>query len=178
MELRTERLLLRPFTPDDLTALHSWHSDPEVVRYLFWDVLDLDGARDLLERRLGRVTVPEADGESIHFAVRYGTEVIGDVHLELLSAEQRCAEIGYVFGGAQAGRGFAGEAARELLRFGFDDLALHRIVGKCAAEHRASQAVLRKIGMRQEAHFVEALWVKDAWVSEQEWAILEHEWRG
>ena len=36
--IRTPRLILRPFSPDDLEAVHAYHSDPEVVRYLYWQV--------------------------------------------------------------------------------------------------------------------------------------------
>lgn len=94
-----------------------------------------------------------------------------------VSAEHRCAELGYIFGPEHNGKGYATEAAHELLRFGFEELGMHRIVAHADAEHTASQEVMRRIGMRNEAHFVDNEWLKGRWSSEVVWAILRREWR-
>ena len=57
----------------------------------------------------------------------------------------------------------ATEAARELLRFGFDDLGMHRIFGDCVAENFASARVMEKIGMQREAQLREKAWFKGRW---------------
>jgi RimJ/RimL family protein N-acetyltransferase len=41
----------------------------------------------------------------------------------------------------------------------------------------ASIALFKRVGMRQEAHFVESLWLNDEWVDDVVYAILEREWR-
>ncbi|WP_197285133.1 GNAT family N-acetyltransferase [Sciscionella sediminilitoris] len=183
MRLHTERLLLRPFTEDDLGALHSWDTDPEVVRYLRTGIADLATSEEQLTRRIANTALPRQEGERIHFAVQLaseavGTRPIGEVNLDLVSTEHSYGEIGYVFDPDHNGKGYATEAARELLRFGFDELGLHRITARCYPENHASTAVMRRLGMREEAHYVANEWLKGEWADEGVWAILEREWRG
>ena len=74
------------------------------------------------------------------------------------------------------GRGFATEGGRQMLRLGFEGLGLHRIVCSTDARNEASARVLRKLGMRQEAHLIENEFVKGEWQSELIFAILRDEW--
>jgi RimJ/RimL family protein N-acetyltransferase len=64
-----------------------------------------------------------------------------------------------------------------MLSIGFDRWNLHRMIGRCDARNLASAAVLRRIGMRQEALFRENEWVKGEWTDELVFAILADEWR-
>jgi len=63
-----------------------------------------------------------------------------------------------------------------MLRLGFEQLGLHRIVGRLEARNAASAAVLERLGMRLEAHLRENEWVKGEWQSELVYAMLETEW--
>jgi RimJ/RimL family protein N-acetyltransferase len=74
------------------------------------------------------------------------------------------------------GRGYAREAAVEMLRLGFEGLELHRIVGRCEPRNEPSAALMRRLGMRLEAHLIENEWVKDEWQSECVFAMLRREW--
>ncbi len=109
--------------------------------------------------------------------VRETDTLIGDVSLHLVSDEHRQGEVGYIIHPDHAGRGYATEAVRQLLRIAFDDLGLHRVVGRLEARNLASARVLEKLGMRREALLVENEWVKDEWQSELVYAILDREWR-
>ena len=92
------------------------------------------------------------------------------------SAENATGEIGYVFDPRHAGHGYATEAARALLRLGFAELGLHRIIAWVDARNEASAAVLRRLGLRQEAHFVQSDRFKGEWRDELQFAILASEW--
>ena len=63
-------------------------------------------------------------------------------------------EIGYVFNPDFGGRGFATEAARAMLRLGFEELGLHRIVARVDERNESSARLARRLGMRQEARLV------------------------
>jgi RimJ/RimL family protein N-acetyltransferase len=76
-----------------------------------------------------------------------------------------------------AGQGFATEAAAAMLVLAFDGLGLHRVTARIDARNGASAAVLRKLGMRQEAVLVENEWFKGEWSDEIDFAILDREWR-
>ncbi len=104
-------------------------------------------------------------------------ELVADVVLIWVSAEHRQGEVGYIVHPDRQGRGYATEATRPLLRIAFEDLGLHRVVGRVEARNAASARVLEKLGMRREAHLVENEFVKDEWQSELVYAILDREWR-
>ena len=75
------------------------------------------------------------------------------------------------------GSGYATEAARVLVDYGFGEVGLHRIIGRLEARNIASARVLEKLGMRREALLIENEFVKGEWQSELVYAILEREWR-
>ena len=176
--IATERLRLRPFGPDDLDALVAIHADPEVVRYLYWDVRDRDELRGVLEEKATR-SVLQRPGDALNIAAVLADtgELVGDMTLFWHSEEHRSGEVGYIFNPAYTGRGYATEAARALLRLGFEELGLHRITGRLDGRNTASARVLERLGMRREAHFVENERVKGEWTDEVVYAMLDGEWR-
>jgi RimJ/RimL family protein N-acetyltransferase len=64
-----------------------------------------------------------------------------------------------------------------VLGAGFDRLGMHRIVGRCDARNSASAALMKRLGMRQEAHFVRNEYIKGEWTDELVFAILEDDQR-
>ena len=175
--IATERLLLRPFEPGDLDAFVTMHGDPEVVRYLYFGVRDREALRGVLKEKAGRTKL-EREGDALNLAaVVAGTgELVGDVTLFWRSEEHRGGEVGYILHPAFGGRGYATEAARALLRIGFEALGLHRIVGRLDGRNTASARVLERLGMRREAHLVENEMVKGEWTDELVYAMLDREW--
>ncbi len=79
--------------------------------------------------------------------------MIGEISLIWRSVEDRQGEIGYIFNPDQHGRGYATEAANAMLRYGFEELGLHRIHARCDLRNSASWRVMERLGMRREAHF-------------------------
>ena len=129
---------------------------PEVVQYLYGEVLSRQEAADVLAERVALTSVRE-EGDCLVLAVerRADGRVIGDVALWLRSAEHRQAEIGFVFHPDAQGQGYAREAATALLAVAFGELGAHRVFGRTDARNEASAALMRRLGMRQEAHLRE-----------------------
>jgi RimJ/RimL family protein N-acetyltransferase len=176
--LTTARLILRPFTPDDFDALYDLQSRDEVTRYLLFDTRDHAQVRRSLEEKI-QAAVLSDEGGNLDLAVvlpETGT-VIGDVILFWRSREHRLGEIGYVFHPDHGGKGYATEAAEAMLRLGFDELGLHRVIGRLDGRNTASARVLERLGMRREAQFVRNEFVKGEWTDEIVYAMLEDEWR-
>jgi len=176
--VETDRLILRPFRAGDLDDLYAYHSSPEVTRYLYWDPRDRVQAAEALNRKLSQGRL-DTEGEHLVLAVvrRDRERVIGEVNLLWVSRRHRQGEIGFVFNPDHQGRGFATEAARALLSLGFDDLGLHRIVGRCLAGNLPSARLMERLGMRLEAHFVHGELFKGEWGDELVYAMLDDEWR-
>jgi RimJ/RimL family protein N-acetyltransferase len=176
--LETERLLLRPFVADDFDAVYAIYSRAEVARYLYEEALTEAETRAALEKKTAMDAIRvEGDGLRLAALVKATNELIGDLSLFWQEGGHRQGEIGFVFHPDHQGRGYATEAARSVLRLAFDDLRLHRVVGRTEARNTPSARVMEKLGMRLEAHLVENEWVKDEWQSELVYAILDREWR-
>ena len=150
----------------------------DVCRYLPWMPMDLDQARAKLEQRVRQMHI-EADGDSLVLVAEESdtSQAVGEFMLRLKSLENRQGEIGWSLHPDAQGRGFATEAAREMLRIGFDELGLHRIVAGCDSRNTASLRVMERLGMRREAEFVEYEYFKGEWASEIVCAMVESEWR-
>ena len=176
--LETERLLLRPFEERDLEALHAIHSDESVVRWLYNDVRTPEESRELLAHKIaGAALRGEGEWLSAAVALRQSGELVGDVSLLWASEVHRQGELGFVFHPSHQGNGYATEASRPMLAFAFEELGLHRVVGRLEPRNAGSARVLEKLGMRREAHLVENEWVKGEWQSELVYALLAREWR-
>jgi len=81
--LETTRLTLRPFAAGDFEAVHAMRSDPEVVRYLYGEVLSEDETRDLLARRIGNSAwASEGDWLSAAAVERASGTTVGDLALQ------------------------------------------------------------------------------------------------
>lgn len=178
--VETERLLLRPIDPErDVDAMHAYLSRADVCAYIPPE----PGTREEIAARLARPgrtrSVLTKEGQVLALAVvlKENGALIGDVVLFWHSAEHRTGEIGYVLNPDYHGKGYATEAARALLGLAFDGLGLRRVTARIDQENPASAAVLRKIGMRQEAVLVENEWFKGRWSTEVDFAMLDHEWR-
>jgi RimJ/RimL family protein N-acetyltransferase len=175
--LPTERLLLRPFTDDDLEPLHALQSREDVTRYLYWSPRSREQARELLER-MKRMTAIDDDSDALRLAgvLKRGGALVGDFSLWRTSAEHNQAEIGFIVHPDFHGRGYATEAMRVVLGYGFENVGFHRIVGRCDARNERSTRLMERLGMRREAHLRENEFVKGEWTDELVYALLATEW--
>jgi RimJ/RimL family protein N-acetyltransferase len=175
--IKTARLILRPFTKNDLAAFHAIHAHPDVTRYLYWEPRSrAESAKVLAE--MTEHTVLTEPGQALALAVELVDtgELIGDLTLRWESMEHGNGEIRVVLHPKYHGRGYAAEAGPELLRLGFDGLGLHRIFGRCDGRNIASASLMEGLGMRREAHLRESELVKGEWTDELVYAMLATEW--
>lgn len=195
--LVTERLLLRLMTRDDVDAVYAYQSRADVCRYLLFeprdreqvavkvaehavaDTLDADGSYLQLALEL-RSVPPERDDprEPAKVGSSGAGRVIGDSYFTIVSREHARGEIGWTMHPDFTGQGYASEAAAAVLDLAFDTLGLHRVVAELDVRNDASVALCRRLGMREEAHFVRDMWFKGDWSDTGVYAILAEEWRG
>jgi RimJ/RimL family protein N-acetyltransferase len=175
--LRTERLLLRPLTAGDADAMLAYRSRLDVSRYVPFEPMSRD---DILERIAGQWSRTELTDEGQ--ALTLGAEVAatgqlaGDVILMWHSREHAGGEVGYVLDPARGGHGYATEAAQAMLRLGFEELGLHRIVARIDEDNEPSAKLARRLGLRQEARLVHNEFFKGRWSNELDFAMLADEW--
>lgn len=173
--IKTERLVLRPFTEADEDDMLAFESIPEVARYLFNEPRTrADNAEELALRV--QQTALRKEGDTLMLAIEQGGTVIGYTLLIWLSESNEQGEFGYVLHSDHHGSGYASEASVEMLRLGFEQLGLHRIIGRCDPRNTGSARLMERLGMRKEAHFVESEIFKGEWGGELHYAMLAREW--
>ncbi len=175
--LTTPRLLLRPFAGSDIAAVTVYRGDERVMRFIAGAAETAEEVAAFLQR-----CASYADRQSqtqFRFAIVLTAtgQIIGGSGLDITDEEYREGEIGYHLRADYWGQGFATEAAIALLRFGFEELNLHRLFADCAAENTASARVMQKAGMRQEGHFRENKRIVGQWHDTLLYAMLDREWK-
>ncbi|WP_370250104.1 GNAT family N-acetyltransferase [Nocardioides sp.] len=163
--LRTPRLRLRPVAAHDADALWRLHSDPEVVRY--WDSPAWEDP-SRADAFLARNAALAAEDGGVRTVIVDDAGFVGWVTVCDWSPPHRSARLGYCLAPRSWGRGYATEAARALLAWGFATLDLHRVQAEVDTRHPASARVLEKLGFRLEGTLREDCVVdgvvSDSWV--------------
>jgi len=173
--LETERLRLRLFTLDDEAAVFALVSDPEVARFVRFEAhLTPAETRAFLElvQQYYRRREPFAWAIVRHEDDR----LIGSCGFVSQAVERRSAEIGYWLGKPYWGKGYAVEAARALVRFGFEQMGLERVEAKCFIENSAGQRVIEKLGMKFEGTDSSEM-IKGGYPELRVYGIGRDEWR-
>ena len=152
MILRTPRLFLREFRPEDFDAVHGYGSDPEVVEFMPWGPNTEQDTRDFLNRTIESAATEPREEYVLGVVRRSDERLMGAVGLHLADADDHMAMLGYVYHREAWGRGYATEAARSVMAFGFEVLRLDRVWAGCDPDNHASARVLEKLGMSLEGH--------------------------
>jgi ribosomal-protein-alanine N-acetyltransferase len=147
--LGSERLVLRPFEAADGPMVRALAGREEVAATTL--LIPHPYPQGAAEAWIGTHAAQYERGDGATFAItlREDGRLVGAIGLTI-SAGHNQAELGYWIGVEDWGRGYATEAGRRLLAFGFDDLELDRIHAHHFSDNPASGRVLRKIGMSFE----------------------------
>jgi len=186
----TGRLILRRMLKSDYKDMYEYACQEKVTRYLLWDVHDSEA---YTYKYLQYIQSRYRSGEFFDWAIVLKDpenpageprnlagkgKMIGTCGFTRFHYEHRAAEIGYVLNPAFWGMGIAPEAVSAVLRFGFQELHLHRIEARYMTGNTASRRVMEKVGMTFEGVARESMFVKGDFVSVGTCAILRSEYFG
>lgn len=146
MILETPRLLLRPFTPTDFETLYAVIGDPVTMQF-YPLPFDKQDTLDWIERNMRRFA---EDGSGLRAMVlKSSGEMIGDCGPVWQDVDgQSELEIGYHVRRDQWGRGYATEAARTAMAYGFESFPVERLISLIRPENLPSRRVAEKNGLR------------------------------
>jgi RimJ/RimL family protein N-acetyltransferase len=155
-----------------------YHALPEVQRYLDWKARDRVEARHTLDQ-LRKETILQRPGDTLSLAIvrQSDKRLVGQVSLRWSDATAQQAEVRFVLNAPFRGKGYASEAARAVLDFGFDHSRFHRVFARVDGRNVSSARLLKGLGMRLEAHYREHALFQGEWDEELHFAILDREWR-
>ncbi|MBJ8097768.1 GNAT family N-acetyltransferase [Bacillus cereus group sp. N11] len=169
MEITTERLIIRPFKGTDLQDVFAIYNNDDTCKYLLHNKWTHEDMQKRFDQKLANNVLTT---ESIlSLAVIYRTKVVGDLSVWYTDMKDT-VEIGYSFSNEVAGRGLATEAVSSLVCKLFDEFNVHRIQANLDARNTASQKLCERIGMRQEAHFIQDFWSENEWTDSLVYGML------
>ncbi len=169
--LKSERLDLKPINFSDLEAIHELHSLPETDEFNALGIPEnIEQSRAIVGQWISENQ--KENNQVFTFSINFQSQFIGLIALNLGKEKYKNAEIWYKLHLDFWNKGFATEALKTLINFGFNDLKLHRISAGCAVENIGSIRVLEKVGMTLEGRKRQNLPLKTGWSDNFEYAIL------
>lgn len=176
--IETARLVLRPWTADDVDAIWPVVSDPEFPRLMSWAA-----HRDPAETRewIERVSHVLPSAEEVTWAIEHEGKAIGAIGLHEITWQVRAlrvdrAELGYWLAPASQRRGLMTEAVQAVVRFGFETIGLHKIIVRCLAENVASRRVIEKAAFRWVGRAEDDIWRDGTWHAHLGYELTAPEW--
>ncbi len=145
MNIKTQRLALRPLSLNDLATVHKYSSDSENTKYM------IRLPNETLEETREFLTNAEAEWKKANpsfyeFAVILDNVQIGGIGLYIDETGAN-AEIGWILDKAYHNNGYITEAAFAVIEFAKENLHLRKIVAQCDSRNAASEKVMKKLGM-------------------------------
>ncbi|MGB3080463.1 MAG: GNAT family N-acetyltransferase [Saprospiraceae bacterium] len=174
--INSTRLRLRYILNSDLDSVHHLHSLPETNKYNTLGIPENIG----VTKRIVNEWIEELNKNPIlcySFVIEQKIDNLfaGLIALNLGKPKYRSAEVWFKLLPEFWGKGYATEAVKEIIHFGFHDLNLHRIEAGCAVDNVASIKVLEKTGMILEGRTRKKLPLQNGWADNFEYAILEED---
>ena len=176
MELLTARLRVDALRDDDASALFACRGDPAVARFQGWCPADLAEAREFIGRQSTAAVPVGWFQRAIRLGEGEAAPLIGDLGVDLPADATGAVEFGISIAPAYQGHGYASEVLQALFEQVFGPFGRHRIHASVDPRNLASMAMLRSLGMRQEAHHRQSLWLRGEWVDDAVFAMLSSEW--
>ena len=172
--LETERLILRKITLDDLEDMHQYGSDEEVSKYVTWNTHEtVSDTKDFVEFVINKYKNKQVAPWGIEY--KEDGKFIGTIDFVWWKPNHKVAEIGYVLSKDYWGKGLTTEAARKIIQFGFEEMALVRIQARCNIENTGSARVMEKAGMSFEGIIRKGIFAKGEHYDLKIYSILKEE---
>ncbi|WP_336327930.1 GNAT family N-acetyltransferase [Halovenus sp. HT40] len=168
--VRGEKVRLRPIERDDLSFLSEHRNDPRVWRSLGWPKPENHSQ----EETFFEETV--CDDQSTDLLVTVDDSPVGMVSFNSEATDHDRAELGYWIAPTEQGTGYATDAVRTLVEYGFQQRGFHRIEAEVFERNDASRAVLDRLGFTHEATIREKQWIDGEYRDVEWFGLLRSEW--
>ncbi|MDF2821396.1 MAG: N-acetyltransferase [Clostridiales bacterium] len=181
IKLSTKRLELREFQTSDFEDVHAYGSNIDNIKYMIWGPNNEEDTRNFLEECIGWAEKSPRLHYDFAITLKDSGQLIGGCGI-YLNKDQTEGMLGWILHKDYWKQGYMPEVGKRLLKYGFEELNLHRLYATCNAENYGSYRVMEKIGMRKEAHFIQNRYGRvgsdNKWYDEFHYGMLSEEWRG
>jgi len=176
VRIETERLVLRPLTLQDSEAVCRIFSNPEVTRFLEITPLEVAAEGQALIEYFNAM-YDRGSGVRWGIESRQDGTLIGTCGFHSAELRHLMAEIGYDLAREHWGKGLVPEAARAVLRHGFERMGLNRVQAHVLPEATPSARVLQKLGFQHEGVLRESGYWKGRFHDRVAYSLLRREWQ-
>lgn len=145
-----ERVVLREFRSEDLSAMRAWVNDPDVTRFLSGAYSLRPQTWEQTEDNLRAMLTGDAGGVNMVIAERESLAYLGQVSLFMIDYTARKCEMAIVLSAKNIGRGYGTEALRLILRYAFDQMNMNRVFLTAHARNARAIHVYEKVGFVHE----------------------------
>lgn len=145
--IQTARLFLRPASTADCEAASTWAGDPDITYYMLCGVCSPEKIRSFLSHAEEQWNDPGRTEHEYVLAVTPGGAAIGACDICLLGEGK--AEMGWILHRDYWHCGYITEAARAMMRVGFGELGVEKIIAECDTVNAPSYRVMERLGMKR-----------------------------
>ena len=182
IRLTTKKLLLRPFSLDDVDDVLTYTNDPEWARYQV-DILPVPCTRKDAEALVSLFSDHskwDAIGILQIFAITLEGKVIGEIVLNQRNEDLKNEriELTYSLSRQHWGKGLMTEATRAVMNWAFQTYSFNRMFAYCDPRNIGSRRVLEKLGMKREGQLRSHLKWNNEFRDQLYYGILRAEWKG
>ena len=172
IELKTDRLVLRPFQLEDVDDVLAYANDPELARYV--PLIPQPYTRRDAEQFVAK-NILGPWGTNPTFAIVLDATVIGGINLTIIE-DHEIASLGYGIARAHWGKGLTVEAARAVVDLSFTRFGLAKVYATADLRNKRSWRVMEKIGMTREGVLRSHRKVREERIDEVYYGVLREEW--
>jgi RimJ/RimL family protein N-acetyltransferase len=174
--LKGKKVILRPVKRTDLQNFLIWFNDPEVTQYLSMYLPMTEMAEEKYIEDL-----PSRSNTDIRLVIESieidSNKAIGSIGLSNINNKDQNASFGIAIGENEYwSKGYGTEAARLIIKYGFEQLNLHRISSSAFSFNERSLRLHKKVGFREEGRMRECTYKNGSYCDEVIFGILKSEW--
>lgn len=173
--LETERLYLRKIDPSDAQAIFNYFSQENMVQYYGMDAFN---NKEQALQIIDSFNTGFESGRVIRWGIvrKDNSAFIGTCGFHNISKPHNRSEIGYEIANDHWGQGFATEALRAIIPFGFQELNMHRIAAIIFLENTASEKLVERLGFKKEGILRDYMFQNGTACYTTIYSLLKHEW--
>jgi len=177
ISIETQRLVIKVIQPADAGKMFEYRSDPRVSKFQNWKPVNYESIIKFINENLN-VKINQADTwKQFGIYSKNDGGLIGDIGMHFLDPQNSVVEIGFTLSPENQGFGYGCEAVSAIIQYLFKKLEKHRIIASTDPRNDRSIALLKRVGMRKEAHFKKSFLTNGEWVDDIIFALLEEEYK-
>ena len=179
MKLQTKRLILRDFELIDAESLARNINNP-IISYMTGN-LPYPYTLEKAKKYMVDDSVESKKDPRLEYrlAIQFkeNPDVIGSIGLHRLDLKNKKATVAYWLGVDYHRQGIMSEAEEEILRFAFEDLKLHKIVGTALVVNDASNKLFERFNFRKVGTYLKDRYKDGVWIVVNQWELLEGDYK-